>query len=221
MQKLMIIFLALLVMVLGTACGRNYDTAARTIVEPAKPCTVVKIGNTSTITCPDGTQTTITDGSNGNDGNDGTNGQDGSNGSNGHSAAFSQSIADVSLCANGGAVINMGIDLNDDSVLQLAETKQTAIVCNGLNGTNGQNAPPSPFSPVSVVNPCGDAPSIDDEVFLRLGNGQLLWSQSDNIQGYNTRFSLGRAGTWQTTDGDACIFTLDANYQITYENKHY
>jgi len=168
-----------------------------------------------------------TDGRDGKKGSDGTRGQDGSNGSDGHSAVFSQGVAELTLCSNGGIVLSLGLDLNDDLILQDAETQSIAVICNGLNGSDGVDgvdgidAPISPFMPVDIVNPCGDSPSIDDEIFFRLANGLLVWSQSDNSNGKNTRFSVGRPGTWQTTDGDGCIFLLDSNLNITYENHHY
>lgn len=196
-------------------------------------CKVVKTGSIATITCPDGTSATVNDGANGaigvtgssgsqgpagNNGSNGSNGQNGLNGSNGHSAAISTLNADVSLCANGGSIISLGVDLNDNTVLELSEVTQTAVLCNGLNGTN---APPTAFTPVAIVNPCGDAPGIDDEVFLKLSNGTLLWSESQTVSGNNTRLSLSRPGTWVTTDGDNCVFTLDSSFNITYENHHY
>jgi hypothetical protein len=116
----------------------------------------------------------------------------------------------------------MGLDVNDNLTLDVDDTNlQSATVCNGSNGTNGLNTPPTPFTPVAIINPCGDAPNIYDEVFLKLNNGILLSSFSDKVNGENTRFSLLTSGTYMTTDGDHCTFTLNASNVITYESHHY
>lgn len=88
----------------------------------------------------------------------------------------------------------------------------------GAQGPAGTPAPATPFTPVALVNPCGDNPSIRDEVFLRLSNGMLLASFSDNASGLNTRFILLTTGTYQTTDNDNCVFSVDVNGNIYNEN---
>ena len=89
----------------------------------------------------------------------------------------------------------------------------------GTNGTNGTNAPVSQFSVVSVIDPCGDKPNVTDEVMLKLGNGSILASFSDNSNGKNTRFSLLTPGSYITTDGSKCFFTIDSSMNI--KNEHY
>lgn len=220
----------ILVLLILTGCMKKQ---IEMLYRPPLNCTVTSQNNTAIITCPDGTTAMVSNGTNGTvgpAGPSGSTGNTGLNGSSGHSAAFSMVGASLTLCPAGGSVISLGIDLNDDSVLQLGETGQVAVLCNGVAGTNGtdgqagangQDAPPTPLTPVAIVNVCGDAPGIDDEVFLRLYNGLLLWSESDTMGGVNTRLSLARAGTWTSTDGDHCVFTLDSNLNITYENHHY
>lgn len=61
---------------------------------------------------------------------------------------------------------------------------------------------------VSIVNPCGDAPGKVDEVLLRLSDGSLLASFSDAASGLNTRFAIVGPGTYGTTDGTGCTFTV-------------
>lgn len=92
---------------------------------------------------------------------------------------------------------------------------------NGSNGTPGVSAPPTDFTPVGIEDPCGDAPDIYDEVFLRLANGTLLASFSDDANGDNTRFSILDPGTYTTTDGDNCTFTVTSSYAIINESHHY
>jgi len=61
---------------------------------------------------------------------------------------------------------------------------------------------------VEIVNPCGDMPGKIDEVLLRLSTGELLASFSDTVGGLNTRFALIGPGTYSTTDGTGCTFTV-------------
>ena len=102
-----------------------------------------------------------------------------------------------------------------------------AVICNGNSGSDGQDgedgedAAPTPFSPTELVDPCGDSPTAYDEVLIKLANGMLLATVSDNASGLNTRLSRVLPGTWTTTDGDHCIFTVDANNEITYESHRF
>lgn len=91
----------------------------------------------------------------------------------------------------------------------------------GQDGEDGDDAAPTPYTPVALVNPCGDAPGVYDEILIKLANGQLVASFSANANGNNTRFAVLTPGTYVTTDGDSCVFTVDSNGDITYENHHY
>lgn len=147
-----------------------------------------------------------TNGSNGVDGINGTNGADGVNGTNGTDGINGTNGIDGTNGAN-------GVDGQDgtDGV-------------NGTNGTNGQDgaaAPASPFTPVALVDPCGDAPGIYDEVFIKMANGLLVASFSDTAAGHNTRFSILTPGSYTTTDGDNCTFTVSPGFIIINENHHY
>lgn len=79
---------------------------------------------------------------------------------------------------------------------------------NGTNGSNGLNADTT-YQVTEIIDPCGDDPYKYDEVILKLGNGKYLASFSDNASGLNTRFGLLPAGTYRTTDGTNCTFTLN------------
>lgn len=158
-------------------------------------------------------------GSNGQTGTQGASGTNGTNGTNGFNSLVS--IVASTACTNGGTTVLVGLDTNRNNSLDVLEVSASADVCNGTNGTNGTNAPPTPFSPVGLINPCSDAPGLWDEVFIKLSNGTVLASFSDNISGYNTRFTVLVAGTYSTTDGDNCVFTIDNTGTITYENHHY
>jgi hypothetical protein len=191
-------------------------------------CSVVKSTGGATVTCPDGSSQFISDGSTGAtgpQGGTGATGQNGTNGSNGHSSLIKSTPADVSLCSNGGYVFTSGLDVNDDSILQITEVTSSAVICNGTNGSNGTNAPPTPFTPAGLVEPCAsdpNNPSASDlanpnlEVFLKLSNGMLIASVSLNLDGYDTHFGVVTAGTWISTGINSnCTFTVDSNGYIT------
>lgn len=216
-------------------------------------CTVSKTGSIATVTCPDGTSTTITDGSkgdkgdqgntgttgstgiagatgptgaagtngtsgisgtngtsgvNGANGTNGTSGVSGTNGTNGHSAAFSMASADSSICPNGGSVIKMGVDLNNDGILQTSEVTQAAVLCNGLNGADSS---PSVFMPVTAITPCGPTSSLYKEVLLGMFGGAIL---SEFTGGSNTnqiRNILVPDGSYYDTDSSQCNFTVSSS----------
>lgn len=141
-------------------------------------------------------------------------GPKGDPGEDGLSMVFSTSSA--SSCPNGGSVILMAQDTNRNNLFDLTDGSiMSTTICNGTN------APPTAFTPVGLLDPCGDAPGRYDEIFLKLSNGTILASFSDNVSGLNTRFSVLSPGTYQTTDGDNCIFTINALGQFTYQNHVY
>lgn len=88
----------------------------------------------------------------------------------------------------------------------------------GEDGEDGADAPTSPFTIVGILNPCGDASGIYDEIFLKLENGTIVSSFSDSASGQNTRFVVMVPGTYVTSDGDHCYFTITSTNQITNEH---
>lgn len=88
----------------------------------------------------------------------------------------------------------------------------------GSQGPAGQSAPASQFSVVQVIDPCGKQSSFD-EVLLKLGDGTILASFSDNENGKNTRFSLLVPGNYVVTDGTHCYFTVNSHMEITNEHN--
>lgn len=129
-------------------------------------------------------------------------GVDGKNGTDGFNSLVSL-IPDNPLCPNGGVTIVSALDTNRSGEVELDSDSnvKTASVCNG-ESVQGL------FSNVQILNPCGDAPNIIDEVLLRLSDGSVLASVSDKANGNNTRLSLIGPGTYKTTDGSECVFTL-------------
>jgi len=165
----------------------------------------------------------------GRDGLSGVSGRDGRDGSNGHNAlVVTENILETNEII--GQLLRFGTDLNDNGILEASETSQTATIMNGkdgqngingVNGINGADAPPTAFTPISILNPCGNNPAIVNEIFLKLSNGTIIASFSQNASGLNTRWAVLTVGTYQTTDGDACTFTLNANGEFTYQSKMY
>lgn len=74
-------------------------------------------------------------------GADGSNGSDGTDGSDGlNSLIRTTTESPGSNCANGGIRIDIGLDLNDNNILDLGEFVGGPLyVCDGANGTNGTN----------------------------------------------------------------------------------
>lgn len=213
-------------------CGQNaaYITSAK--------CQSVRNGSSVTVSCNDGTVFVLNDGqegavgatgatgATGSQGIQGEKGDTGEAGANGHSAIVSQAPADSLVCTNGGVLISMGVDLNDNSTMEPTEVKQVATLCNGLNGSDGtngqdgedgedgQDAVISQFAPIDLVNFCGNSSLAWSEVGFRLANGTIVASFSENANGKNTRWTVIRPGSYITTDGYGCNFTVTVSGQI-------
>lgn len=144
------------------------------------------------------------DGKDGVKGDVGAPGRDGTDGHDGVGCSV-QSVAPGIVAPNGGALITCG-DTN-------------TLVLNGIDGMDGQDgedASPTAYSITELVDPCGDALNIYDEVLLKMGNGMLVASFSDNQNGKNTRLSVVVPGTYQTTDGSNCIFTVQNDNSVVW-----
>ena len=132
------------------------------------------------------------------------------------------SVVPAPSCPTGGSTILVGLDANRDSVLDITEVSQSADICNGEQGSqgeageNGQDAPATAFTPVALVDPCGDADGILDEVLIQLNNGTLITSVSNNGNAQTTRLSVVDAGTYSTTDGSSCTFTVDGSGNVSW-----
>lgn len=153
-------------------------------------------------------------------GSSGNDGEDGSPGQNSLVKLTRSSSIDSLICeSEAGVIIESGLDIDSSSVLDPAEVQAIAVVCDGNEGPIGLTGPQGPTSPMSVasiVDPCGDDSGIYDEVILRLANGQLLASFSDNANGKNTRFSLLTPGSYVTTDGSNCNFSVDNDLNVSW-----
>ncbi len=128
-------------------------------------------------------------------GTDGTNGRDGINGVAGSSCSVSSVVPSPGVAPNGGARITCTD--GTDALL--------------LNGSPGADAPPTPYSVVQVVKPCPTISGSFPEVLLVMQDRSILASASENANGKNTRLSLLIPGTYSTTDGRSCNFTITSN----------
>lgn len=111
-----------------------------------------------------------------------------------------------------------GLDLDRSGTLEANEVTASATVKDGergADGTDGADAAPTQFTPVAIIDPCGKQSNYD-EVLVRLANGQILASFSENSNGKNTRFVLLGAGNYATTDGTNCTFSVDASGNVTF-----
>lgn len=132
----------------------------------------------------------------------GTNGKDGKSGV---GVAFKVIAADESTCANGGSVILMASDINNTGVYDVASAHQQSMtIC------NGQKAQIPDYTPVEPIYACGENVA-SKEVLLRLNNGKLLGSFSNNTQGAMTRLAFISDGTFMNTDNSSCIFMLSTS----------
>lgn len=116
----------------------------------------------------------------------------------------------AAACLSGeGVTIISALDINRSGVIELDSdiNVEVAFVCDGASVEG-------PFSNVEVMDPCGDTPGKVDEVLLRLSDGTVLVSFSDNAAGNNTRFALIAPGTYSTTDGTGCTFTLGSDGRL-------
>lgn len=114
-------------------------------------------------------------------------------------------VSDTSVCTSGSGVII--------KAYQGAVVTSQAIVC---DGTPGADAPVSPLNITELIDPCGNTPGIYDEVLLRTNSGQIIASFSDNMNGNNTRLSVLEAGSFITTDGSNCHFSVDSLGNVTW-----
>ena len=86
----------------------------------------------------------------------------------------------------------------------------------GPAGQDGADAPISPNNIASVIDPCGDAPGIVDEVLLQLASGELLVFFANNVNSDYGRLAIIPPGSYMTTDGQNCYFTVNADHSVIW-----
>jgi hypothetical protein len=159
-------------------------------------------------------------GADGTPGSQGPAGPAGPTGEDGYSFVFYMAGAGAECGMRGGQIFLMSVDTNRDKEVSVGDDPiYSLVICNGETGPAGpagEDAPPTQYTPVEIIDPCGDAPGAIDEVLLRLASGAILASFSDDVGGTNTRFSLVPAGSYQTTDGSHCVFSIDASGVVSW-----
>lgn len=127
-------------------------------------------------------------------------------------------VVPASTCAAGGYSLLTATDTNRNGVADSADSNFSLVeVCNGEAGNDGADGNDSILA---LVDPCGDSPGAHDEVLIRLSDGRLLASFSNNANGDYTRFSVLVPGVnYMTTDGTGCYFSVDAS-NVVY-NEHF
>lgn len=152
----------------------------------------------------------------GSKGDTGEKGSDGATGEPGYSiVSLTETVAvgDI-FCTEGGTRIRLAQDTNRNDIWDVTDRSQSMFsVCHGRVG------PAGPAIPLEILDPCGDDASITDEVLVRLTDGRLLASFSENANGKNTRFSLLGASSYITTDGSQCYFSVNAAGEL-YNEHH-
>lgn len=137
----------------------------------------------------------------GNGCDDGRTGEQGLTGADGRDGAAGASCTVQTVLA-GGVAPNGGarISCTDGS---------DALILNGTDGIDGSDAPATPYTVVNVIKPCPTVAGPNPEVILVLANRTLLASVSQSA-GANTRLALVTPGSYTTTDGRSCAFTVTA-----------
>jgi len=133
------------------------------------------------------------------------NGTNGSNGQKGNGVAFAVVSASIEQCPTGGSTILMATDVGNTGVYDvMAANQQSMTIC------NGQNATVPGYTPVEPIYACGNNVAYK-EVLLRLSNGQVLGSFSDNVEGRMTRLAFLPDGNFVNTDNSGCSFSLSTS----------
>jgi len=135
----------------------------------------------------------------------GSNGSDGKDGKDGNGVAFAVVDASAEQCPSGGSTILMSTDVGNTGVYDVnASNQQSMTIC------NGQNAVTPAYTPVEPIYACGNTVAYK-EVLLRLSNGQVLGSVSDNTSGKMTRLAFLTDGSFVNTDNSGCSFSLSTS----------
>lgn len=184
----------------GCGNGQGY------VVFYGNPCTVTKVGTLSTVTCPDGSTVTVSDGA---------------VGAQGLGAGLQVTVSSSCPFGVGGIDIKTFLDPNNTGTFQVGDTVTSlSTICNGskgdagnngTNGTNGING--NSFEISQVAATVGECPNGGIEYTTKEldGNGNVIPAsvvQSAICNGTNG--GSGQAGTDGTngTNGGTVTFSL-------------
>jgi collagen type VII alpha len=146
------------------------------------------VSDTGLVSCPDGSSYQIPAGVSGQPGKDGLDGAAGEPGQAGTSCTVQ--------AVDNGAVISC--------------SDGTSVVV--LNGSDGTDGTVGAYSIVGMIDPCGDQPGFD-ELLLRLADGSLIAHYSHGNKQFLTVIG---PGSYQTTDGHSCNFTVTQTLDVTW-----
>lgn len=97
-----------------------------------------------------------------------------------------------------------------------AQIVQGPAGASGTSGTSPSPQPtvsPDPFAVVAEIYPCNNT-GPNDEVIFQLANGQLIASLSHIFTG--SELTPLAPGSYYTSDGEHCHFTVNANGAVTW-----
>jgi hypothetical protein len=188
--------LILLAILSSLACaGRNVTNGKDG--KNGSSCSVQTLTNGALISCEDGTSSLILNGEKGKSCTT-------TKTSNGALIACEDGTSAVVLNGNDG---NNGLN-GSDGVNGVDGTNGT----NGTDGRDGVDTSMTAYTVVEVIDPCGRQ-TMFDEIMLRLANGQLMAVYADPS---NQFLTFVPPGTYMTTDGTKCIFTVTPELQIKW-----
>lgn len=116
------------------------------------------------------------------------------------------------------------VDSLSNGAIITCEDGTTAVIYNGVDGLDGQDgadgedgedgedAPPTAYTITEIIDPCGDQSGFD-EVILRTANEELLAHFASGSLQYLT---LLPPGSYVTTDGHSCYFTVHSDMSVTW-----
>jgi hypothetical protein len=108
------------------------------------------------------------------------------------------------LCGR-GSILLLATDLYDTGIYDLTLPNQRSVTM-----CNGQDAVTPAYATVEPILPCGNTVAFK-EVLLRLRNGQVLRSFSNDASGAMTRLAFLPDGSFIDTDNSSCTFSLSTS----------
>jgi hypothetical protein len=95
------------------------------------------------------------------------------------------------------------------------EDGSSVVILNGKDGEDGKPGQSTPYTITGLLDPCGRQ-GVFDEVLLVLEGGQVLAHYS---QGNKQFLTVLLPGSYITTDGTNCLFTLNADSTLSNERN--
>lgn len=190
-------------------CAKTLE--ATVVAKDGNSCTVAKTNDGAVISCTDGTFTNIKNGQ------AGASGAAGAAGAAGQSCTTQQTSTGIKVTC--GATTSL---ISNGQSCSVQQASNGAIVTCGASSAvilNGKDAAPSTSIGIaSYVYPCGKNEFANDEIFLRLTDGNLLglYDGGPNLD----RLALLSPGGYVTTDRDGCkkcYFTITNDLKIVNE----